>query len=74
MYAKCQGQDMRRAQETGTLVAIERMIKLSEADLHMNSQVVGNSPSHHRRYRLSVVSDPHIPRREFDAEILAAPP
>jgi len=54
---------MCRAQEAGTLVTIERMVKLSEADLHMNSQVVGINPSHHRRYRLSVVRDPHIPRR-----------
>jgi hypothetical protein len=65
---------MRRAQEAGTFIAIERMIKLSEADLHMNSQVVGISPSHHRRYRLSIVRDPHIPVGEFDAVILATPP
>jgi hypothetical protein len=55
------------------------MIKLSEADLHLNSQVINISPGHHRRYRLSVAHDdpstqfPNLEYAEFDAVILAAP-
>jgi prenylcysteine oxidase / farnesylcysteine lyase len=56
---------------------IERMIKLSKADLHLNSQVIKISPGYHRRYRLSVARTspaytPNPEYAEFDAVILAA--
>jgi Prenylcysteine lyase len=62
----------------GNTRLIERMIRLSEGDLHLNSQVMKISPGHHRRYRLSVARDPsaHSPNpehEEFDIVILAAP-
>lgn len=53
---------------------VERMIKLSNADLRLSSRVTKISPGHHRRYRLSVSHGLSLEEyAEFDAVILAAP-
>lgn len=58
----------------GNTRLIERMIRPSEADLRLNSQVIKVSPGHRRRYRLSIGRDsPNPEHEELDIVILAAP-
>lgn len=57
----------------GNVHLIERMIRLSNAELRLNSRVTKISPGRHRRYRLSIAEKNESADAEFNAVVLAAP-
>ena len=64
--------------EGGNIRLVNRLIKLSGAELRVNSTVIAIEPGLHRRYRVSATNNitpypSNIDSREYDAVIIAAP-